>query len=475
MHIAWMCTPDHRCLPLPGWTIVNRIDTAADSQFDLMRRFMLLSLLAICLASAVSAALMSRFLTNRLLQRDAELTRDFVQNVVKIELGKGYSLDDPQAARGLVDFLRHVAAMPDVARANVYGKDATLLWSSENRLVRGTNYGSNPELAEALQGQLAIESGEVGAKGAAKAEHFYLGKTRMRFVELYIPMRDAGTNAVLGVIEVYRIPKALSQAINAGTGLAWMISIGIGLFLYVVLFWIVRRADRLIRAQQAQLIESETMGAVGEMASAVAHGIRNPLSSIRSSAELWQDAPGAPGTGSAHDIMVEVDRIEQWIRELLTYSRSSDCRQEAVDPRPLIEECIAGFAREGERRQVRFELALPPGLPKIQANGALLMQALNNLICNALEAMPAGGGAIRIAGNSEAGRREVDIAISDTGAGIDPADIGKIDQPFFTTKAKGLGVGLTLVRRIVRRFGGRMHIESTRGKGTVITLAFLRA
>ena len=316
---------------------MNRIDNVPDSQFDLMRRFLLLSLIAICLASAVSAALMTRFLTDRLLQRDAELTRDFVQNIVEVELGKGYSLDHPQASGKLVSFLKHVASMPDVARANVYGKDTTLLWSSENRLIQGRKYGDNPELNEALKGQLEIESGSVGVAGAAKAEHFHLGQPRMRFVEMYIPMRDAGTNAVIGVVEVYRLPIALSQAINAGTALTWMISVGIGMFLYLVLFWIVRRADQLIRSQQERLIESETMGALGEMASAVAHGIRNPLSSIRSSAELWHDAPGAVGVESANDIISEVHRIEQWIRELLTYSQFPEYRKETVDPQPLIE------------------------------------------------------------------------------------------------------------------------------------------
>ena len=455
---------------------MQRTDTVADSQFDLMRRFLLLSLIAICLASVVSAALMSRFLTQRLLQRDAELTRDFVQNVVEIELGKDYSLEHPKATKTLVNFLKHVANMPDVARANVYGKDTTLLWSSENRLAQGRKYGSNPELIEALKGHLEIESGSVGSTaGTAKAEHFYLGKSPMRFVEMYIPMRDAGTNAVIGVVEVYRIPNALSQAINAGTALTWMISGGVGLFLYLVLFWTVRRADRLIRSQQERLIESETMGALGEMASAVAHGIRNPLSSIRSSAELWHDVPGAVGVDSANDIISEVHRIEQWIRELLTYSQAPDYRKEAVDPQPLIKECIAGFAREMKRRQVTITLALPEGLPTIHANAPLLMQVFNNLICNALEAMPAEGGSIVVAGSRKAGQGEVDIEISDTGAGIDPENMTKICQPFFTTKAKGLGVGLTLVRRIVKRFGGRVRIGSTRGKGTVVILTFMTA
>ena len=454
---------------------MKRTHAVADSQFDLMRRFLLLSLIAICLASVVSAALMSRFLTQRLLQRDAELTRDFVQSVVETELGKGYALDHPEANQGLMSFLKHVASLPDVARTNVYGPDATLLWSSENRLGQGKKYGDNPELSEALKGHLEIESGVVRDEGVAKAEHFHLGKSRMRFVEMYVPMREIGTNEVLGVVEVYRIPTALSQAIDAGTALTWTISIGVGLFLYLVLFWIVRRADQLIRSQQERLIESETMGALGEMASAVAHGIRNPLASIRSSAELWHDAPGAAGSEQATDIISEVHRIDRWIRELLTYAELPDYRKEAVDPQPLIEECISGLARETKRRQVAIELSLPAGLPKIQANAPLLVQVLNNVICNALQAMPPDGGTIRITGNSDPGQREVGIRISDSGSGIDPDDMKKIYQPFFTTKSTGLGVGLTLVRRIVKRFGGRVHIESTRGKGTVITLAFLTA
>ena len=454
--------------------IVNRTDTAADSPFDLMRRFLLLSLIAICLASVVSATLLSRFLTHHLLQRDAELTRDFVQNMVEIELGKDYSLGHPKATESLVKFLTHVAKLPDVARANVYGKDTTLLWSSEDRLAQGKKYGNNPELVQALKGHLEIESGSVGStEGAAKPEHFYLGKSPMRFVEMYIPMRDAGTSGVIGVVEVYRIPNALSRAINAGTALTWMISTGVGLFLYLVLFWIVRRADHLIRSQQERLIESETMSALGEMASAVAHGIRNPLSSIRSSAELWHDAPGAIGVDSANDIIAEVHRIERWIRELLTYSHAPDYRKEAVDLRPLIAECIAGFALETKRRQVTIELALPDGLPKIHGNASLLTQVFNNLICNALEAISADGGSIVITGGRKAGQGGVDIKISDTGAGISPDNMTKIYQPFFTTKAKGLGVGLTLVQRIVKRFGGRMKIESTQGKGTVITMRFV--
>lgn len=451
-----------------------RQETESHSQFDLMRRFLLLSLIAICIVSIASAALMSRFLTNRLLQRDAEVTRDFVQNVMETELAKGYSLDHPEMVERLAAFLKHVAAMPDVARANVYATDSTLLWSSDKQL-QGRKYGRNPELAEALKGQLEIESGEIGGRHRQKAEHYHLGRSRARFVELYIPLRDAGTRAVVGVVELYRIPIALTRAIQAGTTLTWLTSIGSGLFLYAVLFWIVRRADRLIRSQQERLIESETMDALGEMAAAVAHGIRNPLASIRSSAELWQETARAEDAEAATDIILEVHRIERWIRELLTYSAPPDYRQEATAPGPIIERSIEGFTRELKRRKVNIDLSVPPGLPDIQANAALLTQALNNLICNALEAMPPDGGTIAIACSSKPDTRQIAIEVRDTGAGIGPEQLSRICQPFYTTKADGLGVGLTLVRRIARRFGGDLHIDSTPGAGTAVTLVFLGA
>jgi signal transduction histidine kinase len=444
-------------------------DILSGKRFDLMRRFLLTSFLCVAATSIVTGALLSRFLTERMLERDAAVTQDFVQSIVRIELAKGYSLDKPAVGGELLEFFRHMASMPDVVRANVYAGDKTLVWSSDPQLATGRKYGNNPELDEALEGHLETETGIVGAPENAKDEHRALGRQRMRFVETYVPLR-ASTGAVIGVAEVYRVPDALSRTIDAANRLTWMIAIGAGLFLYAALYWIVRRADQVIRAQQERLVESETMGALGEMASAVAHGVRNPLSSIRSSAELWQDSPGAPGVESAGDIIAEVHRIEQWIRELLTFSQPHEGGAEAVDAGALIDQCIAGFAREARRRQVTLGAALPAPLPPIRANAALFSQALNNLVANALEAMPPQGGSVTIEASAEPGRKTVAIRVADTGVGIAPEDMQRIYQPFFTTKARGLGVGLTLVRRIVRRFGGAVDIESSAGRGTVITL-----
>jgi two-component system sensor histidine kinase HydH len=433
------------------------------------------SLVSICLTSAVSGAMLSQFLTQRMLVRDAEVTKDFVQSVVQVELAKGFSLDQPGASTDLLEFFKHITSMPDVVRANVYAQDRTLLWSSDNRLGQGRELGDNPELNEALKGHLEIESGVVGEEDRPKDEHFALGKSRMHFVETYIPVRGVDGKAVIGVVEFYRIPNALFDAIHAGQRLIWMIAIGAGIFLYLALIWVVRRADQVIRSQQERLIESETMGALGEMASAVAHGVRNPLASIRSSAELWHDGEPGAGAESAADIISEVDRVEKWVRELLTYSQPRDYQPEEVDLAAVISQSTAGYFREFKRRGVTLQSSLPESLPKVRGNASLLVQAFNNLISNALEAMPPESGQISITGRLASGGQKIVIVINDTGSGISSGDIKKIYKPFFTTKAKGLGVGLTLVSRIVTRFGGEIHIASAPGQGTTITLNFLIA
>jgi signal transduction histidine kinase len=444
-------------------------------RFNLGRKFLSVSLLSICLTSVITGALLSQFLTERMLARDADVTRDFVQSVVQIELAKGYSLDHPAARTNLLEFFKHIGSMPDVVRANVYARDKTLLWSTDERLGPGRKLGDNDELDEALEGHVEIETGVVGEEERPKDEHFSLGFSKMHFVETYIPIYDIRSHAIVGVVEYYRTPNALFAAIGAGQRLIWLIALGAGVFLYLTLFWMVRRADQVIRCQQERLIESETMGAVGEMASAVAHGVRNPLASIRSSAELLQDGADGAAAESAADIISEVDRMENWVRELLTYSQPQDYKPEAVDLAAVISQSTTGYAREAKRRRVALEAALAEGLPKIQGNAALLVQVLNNLVSNALEAMPDDGGQISVSAGPASGGQQVTVVVRDTGAGIGAADIDKIQHPFFTTKPKGLGVGLTLANRIVKRFGGAIQIASKPGHGTTVTLTLLTA
>ena len=151
-----------------------------DHGYPLLRWFSLVSLLALGAASVVSAVLMSRFLEAQLLRHDAELSRDFVQSIVSTQAVedafRAAPGKDPPAA--FAEFLKHVAAMPDVLRTNVYGMDRRMLWSSDPALI-GQRFEHNEELDRALAGELAIERGTVsGAEPLAKPER--CGRRRAR-------------------------------------------------------------------------------------------------------------------------------------------------------------------------------------------------------------------------------------------------------------------------------------------------------
>lgn len=434
--------------------------------FNLLRSFSLLSFLSVGLISAVSAFLLSRFLTRNMLQRDAVVTMEFVQTIAQAENTRNYfETDDPGKTKVIFEaFFKQLATMPEVVRANVYNNDGLILWSDDDRFI-GHRYGRNPDLQTALSGKLAVTSGTSGKP--IKPEHVF-DRDALFFSEVYIPIWNVSENKVVGVVEVYKVPLILFDAIKRGNQLVWL-SAGLGgIFLYGSLFWIVRRAAQVIRRQQERLVESETMAAIGEMASAVAHGIRNPLASIRSSAEVALEE-NPPFRATAEEIIHETDRIEDWIRELLVYSKPPSGTPALIRINDLIRSTIESLDREMNRRNVKSTLTLEPSSPLVHADEALMRHVLISLIANALDAMPQGG-ELTVTSRIEKGGSRVEIVINDTGCGIPKRQMEKIFKPFYTTKSKGMGIGLSLAKRIIERHGGTLLLESEEGMGTTVSL-----
>jgi len=435
--------------------------------FDLLRSFSILSLLSIAAISAISATLLARFLRENLLQRDAVVTMEFVQSIAQAQNTSVYFAEQDDAKRKgpLTDFFNRIAHMPDVVRANVYSRQRTILWSDEEHLTGKRFTDDNPELDQALAGRLALEAGHVNRP--AKTEHILFAPDVDEFVENYIPIRDPQSGAVVGVVEIYKLPRVLMRTIAKGDRLVWLSALVGGLFLYGALFWIARRAGLTIRRQQQALVEAEKWAVIGELTAAVAHGLRNPLAAIRSSAELAQEEGGPPVSEYAADIIAKVDHLEKWVRELLIYS----CRPGDTRRTTAIAEVLRGsldsFAQRAQNRAVRVDLALPEPAPSVRGDPHLLAQALNSLIANALEAMP-DGGRLRISGE-----RRGDLfalRLSDTGAGIPPETLAEVFKPLVTGKRNGLGVGLALARRIAQRSGGQLELRSRPGHGTTASL-----
>jgi signal transduction histidine kinase len=443
-----------------------------EKPFNLLRWFAWLSPIAIGLIALVNAWLISSFLNNHLFQREAAVSRDFVQNILLSDGSLEYlsSPGDEGLKSRFNNSIEHLSNMRDVLRANVYGADHRVVWSSDNKLI-GKRFYDNDELDEALGGKLVVHAGQI-ASSHGKDEHVGLDPSIRFFVESYIPISRPGDGQVIGVVELYKAPLALTEAIQEGRQQV-AVAAGIGaLALYVCLFWLIRRADSIIKQQRTQLLEAETLAVVGELTSAVAHNIRNPLSSIRSSAELVLAFPQEDGSERAAEIIREVDRISHRINELLRFSGKNTQQAESVDLVNVLTACVSEHqpAFAGRGQSLRFECALPAAW--IVADQALLQQVFHSLLSNAAEAMGAGGECrIRLVPVDD---RQVRVDIVDAGCGVPPEASGQVFRPFFTTKPKGLGLGLPLARRIVERFGGSLKLDSQPGVGTMVSIVFPR-
>ncbi len=274
----------------------DTVDSSAKS-FSLSRWFHTVGLLSILLLAVICALLLSRLFANRMLQQEGRLTMQFVQSIIDIEQGAAYFAKPvSEQSNYMEELLVHIAGSPDVLRANLYSRERQILWSSDASLIGRSFAGApNEELDSALNGRLEVHAEDEDEEtDEPKLEHANLESRGDYFIEIYVPVWDTQRKNVVGAVELYRAPRLLRETIVAGMQIIWAGALGAGVLLYLALLPLVRRAERLIRAQQQRLVETETLAAVGDLGSAVAHGIRNPLAVIRSSAELVRDGDAGP-------------------------------------------------------------------------------------------------------------------------------------------------------------------------------------
>src|SRR5438105_2271828 len=224
--------------------------------------------------------------------------------------------------------------------------------------------------------------------------------------------------------------------------------------------------ERELRAQGEALLRSERLAAIGRIAAQITHEIRNPLSSISLNAEeLGERAPQARELCDA--IVREVDRLTAITEEYLRFARLPKPQMQRSDVNDVVRDLLEFVRPELVAAGVQVEQRLSPELPQVLADVAQLRQLLLNLVRNAREAMPGGGG-LRV--STRGGEGSVEIEVRDTGPGIDPARLQRIFDPFFTTKERGTGLGLAMAQEIAQEHGGQLTCQSTPGSGTTFTL-----
>jgi two-component system, NtrC family, sensor kinase len=233
------------------------------------------------------------------------------------------------------------------------------------------------------------------------------------------------------------------------------------------------RMTEQLRQSRAQLVQSEKLASIGQMAAAVAHGLRNPLASLRAAAQLARHRVDAPAAREQLDAIVEqVDRLDLRIAHLLQFSRPAPFRPLRERVRALVDGALAGFAELLRQRRIELAVHAPASLPDVQVDPMRLEQALTELVSNALDAMPEGG-RLDVATRAEpgpGGAGGVVVDVTDSGPGIAPEILPNLCEPFFTTRPEGTGLGLAIAKRYVEEAGGRLDITSTVGRGTTVRI-----
>lgn len=435
-------------------------------------------------------SILSHFMTREILNHDAIITNQFINSVEWVETKQaqidhkvrfGQMLDERTnfetlgvdkkvAAKARSQYYDHISMLPDVKLANVYGADRRVIWST-NPYSIGKIAKNDADLEHVFANNTSVSKDSFNGDKIKGDEQTFVSEPGTPFVETYIPMTGMHSE-VITVVQIYQEPHHLLQTINRGKLLIWaFVALGAA-FLYIIPFFIFRRADDELHEKQERLTEAETLCVIGEMSTAVAHGIRNPLAAIRSSAELAIDADPESARKNAEDIISQVDRLGKWVREFLTFSLPVAGENEVLNVVSLVETSMQNFATQFENNKIIYQLKRPvEDFPLIIGNKILANQALSSLVSNAIEAMPKGG-SLQVKIEVSPATNSIDVVVVDTGIGMSATQIQMAFKPFYTTKRNGIGLGMAQVKRIMERFGGLASLHSREGEGTQASLSF---
>jgi signal transduction histidine kinase len=226
-------------------------------------------------------------------------------------------------------------------------------------------------------------------------------------------------------------------------------------------------ANRSLQEAEEAVRRSDRLAALGQLAAGLAHELRNPLGTIRASAEMLNRSVASENEVArevAGFIAEEVDRTNSLVTRFLDFVRPLELRPAPADLAQVLDRSVAMVDREAAAREVTVYKNYSPDIPPFPLDAELMERVFYNLLANAAQAT-APGGAVTVKTRPVGGNAE--ISVIDRGEGIESKLINTIFNPFFTTKPDGVGLGLAICSKIVDQHGGKIAVESERGKGSV--------
>lgn len=362
-----------------------------------------------------------------------------------------------------------------VDTVNIYGMDNTVSYSFDKELVGQTDLGGT--------GYFKAREGQAVFRQIQRGNFFeiLLGIPKEIKIITFAPLRAEKplsrlSGPVLAVIEIVQDLSQEYKTIFRFQIFVIITSAGVMSVLSLVLILVVKRGEGIIekRARERlrlkeQLSRAEHLSTLGEMVAGISHEIRNPLGIIRSSAELLMKKVASydPSNTIPDIIIEEANRLNSIITDFLNFARPKSpnfmpCRVEEV-----LEKNITFLSSQILEQGYTIHKRYSESLPEVMADSAMLYQAFLNILINALQSMQAGG-KINVEINSSDSM--VSIAFQDEGDGIPEDILEKIWDPFFTTKEKGTGLGLGIVKNIIESHGGTIKIENRSSGGAQVTV-----
>lgn len=452
-------------------------------KLSLMQKFVVLSLAAIIPTGLALGFILSRQIATRALAQ-ARLNTSLLANSVIAPLVTPEDLGGLSPARlAQLDRLIQERVIPhDVAQVKLWNPGGRIVYSNFPELV-GKKFGVSHHLEEALRGELPSHVSHLEA--AEHAELRELGEA----LEVYVPLSLNGR--IVGAFEIYRPYRPIEAEIRADQRRLYAVLAGGLLFLFVILWRVVRGASRALVRQADELAvlyarEQETVARLKEVdelktdiVATVTHELRTPVTNMRGSLETLLSRGSALQSGEWEDLIRIANRgaqrMQALVDELLEvprlYSGERHVTIEAIELAPLIAE-VAG---EHDGR-VRTEMA--PGVTDVSTDRAALRQIVALLLDNAVKFSPPDSPVtVRVSDHDG----EIRISVEDEGPGVPPGDEERIFEPFYQverahTRTKGgVGLGLHLASKMATLVGGRLTLDRDRPKGAAFVLSLPEA
>jgi len=229
-----------------------------------------------------------------------------------------------------------------------------------------------------------------------------------------------------------------------------------------------------IKAMERNVQRTEKMAAIGELAAAIAHEIRNPLAAISGAVQLLSKTTQFEGDDFRlmSIVLRETETLNRWLTDFLSYSRPTPMDQRQLDMNRLVEDSIIMFRQDRTLKNITIEKELGDSL-YVVGDEARLKQVVWNLLTNAAQSMPDGGTVcVTLNGGEVLDSSSLELSVTDEGEGIPTDRLDKVFQPFFTTKDNGTGLGLAIVHRILEDHQAGITVESDVGEGTTFRVTF---